>query len=74
MFSINIPENEVSVKTTLVPWQMISGLELVKPASGFLFTYIVAAVGKVSPQAFTALILICLDGASGGVPTHGAKA
>ena len=53
---------------------MISGLELVKPASGFLFTYIVAAVGKVSPQALTALILICLDGASGGVPTHGAKA
>ncbi len=36
--SINTPENEVSVKTTLVPWQIVVGVDIVNPASGFLLT------------------------------------
>jgi hypothetical protein len=46
-------------------------VDIVKPAAGFLFTKIVAADGNVSPQVFTALILIILAGAEAGVPTHG---
>jgi hypothetical protein len=33
----------------------------------------VAGDGNVSPQEFTALIFICLVGATEGVPVHGAN-
>ena len=53
---------------------MVVGVEIVNPASGFLLTKIVAGVNSVSPgQELSALTLINLPGAIGGVPVQGAK-